>query len=112
VKLQNPHLAIIDRRKIVEYLLNPGHPDNNGKAGFFEALGFSTDTADALIDELRALAVSGEVVKRVETVHGEKYVVDGLLSLHTQTSPAWMVRTVWIIDNGRDAPRLVTVYPR
>lgn len=38
----------------------------------------------------------------------EKYVVDGWLSVHTQESRQWSIRTVWIIDRGEDAPRLVT----
>ncbi len=112
VKLPNAHLATVDRRKVVDYLLNPAHPDNAGKAWFFEAIGFSVDTVDTLIEALRAIAVTGEAVGRVESVHGEKYVVDGLLSLHTEKGRVWMVRTLWMIGHGRDAPRLVTAYPR
>jgi hypothetical protein len=36
VKLRNAHLAIVERSKIVDYLLNSAHPDNGGKALFFE----------------------------------------------------------------------------
>jgi hypothetical protein len=43
--------------------------------------------------------------------HGEKYVVDGWLAAQTQESRRWSVRTVWIVDRGGDAPRLVTAYP-
>jgi len=32
-------VAIVDRHKIVDYLLNSRHPDNGGKAQFFESLG-------------------------------------------------------------------------
>jgi hypothetical protein len=40
------------------------------------------------------------------------YAADtGRLSAHTQDSRQWSVRTVWIIDRGGDAPRLVTAYP-
>lgn len=35
---------------------------------------------------LRDVAKLGEVVKSGESVHGEKYVVDGWLSAHTQWS--------------------------
>lgn len=112
VPLRNAHLAIVDRRKVVEYLLNPAHPRNFGKAKFFEALGFSVDTPEHFIEALRRIAATGAVVARAESVHGEKHVVDGLLSLHTEEGVSWMVRTVWIIERGRDAPRLVTAYPR
>jgi len=51
-------------------------------------------------------------VEMVDSAHGEKYVVDGRVSSHTEKSGQRMVRTVWIIDRGSDAPRLVTAYPR
>ena len=41
VKLRNAHLAIVDRSKVFDYLLNEAHPDNGGKAGFFGLLGYS-----------------------------------------------------------------------
>jgi hypothetical protein len=50
-------------------------------------------------------------VENACSVHGEKYVVEGWLSAHTEESRQRLVRTVWIIDSGREAPRLVTAYP-
>ena len=38
MKLPNAHLAIVDRRKVVDYLLNRAHPRNGGKSRFFEDL--------------------------------------------------------------------------
>jgi hypothetical protein len=38
VKLRNAHLAVIDRGKVLDYLLNEAHPDNGGKARFFASL--------------------------------------------------------------------------
>lgn len=43
MKLPNAHLAIVDEETIVDYLLNPAHPDNGGKAKFFLGLGFTVD---------------------------------------------------------------------
>ena len=111
MKLRGAHLAVVERHKIVDYLLNSAHPDNGGKAQFFESLGFSVDAAESLLAALRAVAQAGEVVEHVESSHGEKYVVDGPLSSHTEGSHTRMVRTVWIIDRGKEAPRLVTAYP-
>ena len=34
MKLPNAHLAIVQQEKVKEYLLNPAHPDNGGKAAF------------------------------------------------------------------------------
>lgn len=111
VKLRNAHLAVIDRSKMLDYLLNEAHPDNGGKARFFASLGFSREDPDRLMKALRDVAEHGEVVSSAESVHGEKCVVDGWLSVHTQESRQWSIRTVWIIDRGKDAPRLVTAYP-
>jgi len=38
MKLPNANNANVEREKIVDYLLNPAHPDNGGKAEFFGTL--------------------------------------------------------------------------
>jgi hypothetical protein len=111
VKLRNAHLATVDRRKILDYLLNEAHPDNGGKAQFFISLGFSRDQPELLMNALCNVAEHGEVVHCIESPHGEKSVVDGWLSVHTEENRRRPVRTIWIIDAGQDAPRLVTAYP-
>jgi hypothetical protein len=35
MRLPDTRLLVVERQKIVEYLLNPTHPDNGGKAKFF-----------------------------------------------------------------------------
>jgi hypothetical protein len=67
VKLRHAHLAVVERDKIVDYLLNSAHPDNGGKAQFFESLGFSVGVPELLIDALRAVALTGSVVESVES---------------------------------------------
>jgi hypothetical protein len=111
VKLRNAHLAVVERHKVVEYLLNAAHPDNSGKARFFESLAFSIEDPERLIVALRARAETGDVVENAHSVHGQKYVVEGWLSAHTEESRQRLVRTVWSIDRGHEAPRLVTAYP-
>ena len=78
MKLRHAHLAAVERHNVVDDLLNSAHPDNGGKAQFFESLGFS---------------------------------VDGAVSSHTESRQSRMVRTVWIVDRGLNAPRLVTASP-
>jgi hypothetical protein len=110
MKLPNAHLAVVDQEKIVAYLLNPAHPDNGGKAGFFQMLGFKLDEWSELAKALRKLALAGEVAKTVESTHGNKYVVEGRIESSSGKTP--MVVSVWIVDRGLQAPRLVTAYPR
>lgn len=109
-RLPSAERAIVDATKITEYLLNASHPDNGGKARFFESLGFSTAAPMLLAASLRAHATSGEVVQESMSMHGTKYVVDGQLEAPDGRRRA--VRTVWIIDTGQELPRLVTAYPR
>jgi hypothetical protein len=110
MKLPNPGSATIEREKVVDYLLNPMHPDNGGKAAFFLSHGFNQDDWQNLARAFRNLAGSAEITKSVETSHGCKYIVEG--RIETPGGKAPVVRTVWIVDRGADVPRLVSAYPR
>jgi uncharacterized protein DUF6883 len=109
MKLPNAQHAVVEREKIVDYLLNPAHPDNGGKAYFFSSLGFGIDRWQALRNALVQVAQTAEVSKRLESPHGTKYILDG--RLESAIGRTAMVRTIWIVDRGHDAPRLVTAYP-
>ena len=109
MKLPNAHLAIVEQEKVTDYLLNAAHPDNGGKAAFFQRLGFHEGDWPAFAAALHKLADAGEVAKSVESAHGKKYIVDGWLE--TPSGKSLMVRSIWIVDRGLMAPRLVTAYP-
>jgi hypothetical protein len=109
MRLPNADLAVLETRKVVDYLLNAVHPDNGGKAAFFESLGFARSDPGPLIEALRAVA-HGEVANKVTSGHGDKYVIDGALT--SAGGRIGFVRTVWIIDRGTTTPRFVTAYPR
>jgi hypothetical protein len=108
-KLPAADRAVVELTKVAGYLLNASHPDNGGKARFFEALGFPASEPALLIAALKGLAVSGEVVLQAASAHGRKYVVDGHLESPGGRRP--FVRSVWIVDQGQERPRLVTAYP-
>ena len=110
--LPNAHLAVVDHRKVADYLLNAVHPDNGGKSKFFEELGYFRAEPSSLITALKSLAVVGAVIERIESVHGQKYVVDGMLMSHTGDNRSRPIRTVWIVEASTGVPRLVTAYPR
>lgn len=109
MRLPNANLALVERPKITEYLLNREHPDNGGKADFFIALGFHANDWETMAATLRMLAINSPVTLSVESPHGKKYIVDGAIETPVGKTP--MVRTVWIIDTGETVPRLVTAYP-
>ena len=98
--LPNAHLAVIEERKVTQYLLNGAHPDNGGKARFFDGLGFSVEDVRSFITALRQVAESGELVEGIESAYGEKFVGDGALPAQAGNSSERMLRTVWIIERG------------
>lgn len=110
MKLPNADKALIEREKILDYLLNPQHPENGGKAGFFTQLGFEPARWEQLAESLKRLAAESEVLIASESAFGRKYVVVG--QIHSPTGKSSFVQSIWIMDKGRDVARLVTAYPR
>src|SRR6266849_1937333 len=109
MKLPHASVAVVDREKITEYLLNREHPDNGGKADFFIALGFSIDKWTTFAEALQRLAIASDISLSMESPHGKKYIVDG--EIETPIGKSRIVRTVWIVNAGESIARLVTAYP-
>jgi hypothetical protein len=109
MRLPKADAVIIAKEKITDYLLNPLHPDGAPKTVFFAAHGFTVENWQVLAEAFRQLAANSEEAQQVISRHGEKYIVDGPLGTPEGRAP--IVRTVWIIDEGGDVPRLVTAYP-
>jgi hypothetical protein len=110
VNLPNAHKAIVKRDKIADYLLNAAHPDNGGKAAFFESLGFRPAQPELLAQALRKLARQAEVTKATASPHGQKYVIVG--QIESPTGKVANVQAIWIFDKDRNVARLVTAYPQ
>lgn len=110
VRLPNAEKAIVERDKIADYLLNAAHPDNGGKAAFFESFGFRRSEPETLTNSFQNLARQMEVAQATVSPHGRKYVIIG--QIESPIGKAANVRTIWIVDKGRDVARLVTAYPQ
>lgn len=110
MKFPNAHLAVVEREKVVDYLLNPAHPDNGCKAAFFFSQGLDRDNWGGLAAALRKLAGEWTVASSLASSHGHKYVVEGRLETPAGRFP--VVRTIWIKDTGSETPRLVSASPR
>jgi len=98
---------VVEEAKINDYLLSEER--SGGKSGFFFAFGFAHARWEVLRNALLRHAAAHEVASVSETTHGVKYTIEGELQTPDGRSPR--VRAVWIIDVGKDAPRLVTTYP-
>ncbi len=100
---------MVEREKIVGYLLNPAHPFGTSKARFFGRFGFTADQWEVFAEKLRRLGRSHDVVRSRQTPFGMRYEVDGELETPDGRRPR--VRTVWQFDEDEVAPRLITAYP-
>jgi hypothetical protein len=109
--MRMPHAeeAIVDPEKITRYLLSGTHARGRGKAQFFASFGFRTAASDALRQALLQHAKANEVVGLHQSEHGTKYTVEGPLPAPDGRAP--VVRSVWIVDRGRQRPRFVTAFP-
>ena len=109
MKLPNADKVVVERRKIVDYLLNPKHRFGASKAEFFIHYGFQVKDWEQLAQALRRHGQTHEVKTMQETGFGPRYEVEGKLSTPDGRSP--LVRSVWQLDQGTVAPRLITAYP-
>lgn len=109
MKLPNADHGVVDRRKIMDYLLSERHPDGRSKAEFFSSFGFSTMRWETFATALRVHGQRGTVTRLTESTYGVRYSVDGFIETPDGRNPR--VRTVWIVASGNDEPRLVTAHP-
>lgn len=108
MKLPNSKRAFVDLAKLVDYSLNSEHESGGHKARVFRAaLGVTIDDAEWLRSELLKMAEEGDASIGEASQFGQKYIIDATLTRNEQTA---IVRTAWIIENGKDFPRLVTCY--
>ena len=107
MKLPNLENALVEKRKITDYLLS--EENSGGKSAFFITFGFTVDGWEMLRAVMLEHAAVNEITRISETSHGVKYIIEG--EMQTPDGRLPHVRSVWIIDKGKDAPRLVTAYP-
>jgi len=100
--------AIISHEKIVQYLLNVDHPDGGSKAAVLAHAGFSAARPEELERALREQHLPLSARKGKPSPFGEKYEVVAPL---TGPKDRVMVRSIWIIGQGENIPRLITLVP-
>jgi hypothetical protein len=108
-KLPNADEGFVESAKLTEYLLSITHRDGKAKAKFFTAFGFSITDIDQMKTALLLHGQTRPVVKETETEHGVKYLLECSIDAPDTRNPC--IRSLWIVDAGNTAPRLVTAYP-
>jgi hypothetical protein len=110
MKLPNGEHAIVPLEKLHDYCLNPTHRVGGHKAHVFEAvLGLTTTHAEALQQQLLAIAPTGEAVLGMQNAYGQRYILDFEMTTAVGTA---VVRSTWIVLVGQDVPRLTSCYVR
>ena len=109
MKLPNSDLVLVEKDKIVNYLLCLDHPDGGSKARFFQRFGFTMEAWSALAKALCRHGQENEVIIKMESPYGMRYIVEGLLETPKGRRPR--IRTVWIVEKEEKAPRLITAHP-
>ncbi|MFN4218744.1 MAG: DUF6883 domain-containing protein [Candidatus Bipolaricaulia bacterium] len=102
MKLPHKDKAIIDQRKLVEYLLNTAHKRGGTKARLLAQFGYSAYNWQQLEADIRLYHLSADVEVARRTLYGMRYEIRA--PLHTPSG-----RT--LIDDGTDVPRLITLIP-
>ena len=109
MRLPEAHVAIIDERKVCDYLLSPAHVVGHTKARFFGRLGFTARNWRQFQTQLITLVQHADATATESNRLGQKYEVRGIIrALNGRVAG---VVTVWIVRHGENRPRLVTVIP-
>ena len=109
MKLPHAGEAIVAKSKIADYPLSLSHPYGRTKASFFIQHGFSATDWQRFETALKRHATEHEVTESIQTPFGVKYIVDGPLFTLAGANP--IIRSIWFVEIGEEAPRLVTAYP-
>ena len=107
MKLPNGERAIVDRRKLAEYCLNPHHPRGRNKARVFASVGIGQADSDVLREALITAARISEAERGRPSLYGQRYIVDFDLVRPEKTV---RVRSTWIVRIGEDLPRLTSCF--
>ena len=109
MKLPNAAAAIIDQAKVQQYLLNLLHPDGGPKARLLHSLGYHPDAWQKLVDDIRAMHLSEDVVEVRQTEWGVRYEI--VAPITGPSGDAFLFRSIWQIDLAAESPRLITMHP-
>lgn len=105
----NAGSATVDSKKLRDYLLSEVHPVGRHKARAFAACGYYAYNSDDLLAELKRHISEGDVIQKIESKHGVKYIVEGGIACSSRER--FHLRSVWILEKGSVAPRFITAYP-
>ena len=105
--LPNADGAIIELQKFTEYALNPLKEKNKAEA-FSKALGYTTQNADMLIENIRQNIINFNAIEKPDNGYGKRYEI--LMTLTGINQKRANVKTAWIVDKKTGETRLTSAY--
>ena len=106
--LPNAELAVIDMKKLIDYVLNVEHEEGKHKAYVFnKVLGVTANDGAELKDRILSEIVKTPMVPGKEDKFGKRYSVKFEWTRHNRTAT---VLTSWIIRTSEAIPRLTSCY--
>jgi hypothetical protein len=109
--MKGPHAdqAVIAQDKLCNYLLNVTHRRGGSKAKLLVAMGYQPDDWQRLESDLHTQHLTAEVDRVADTDYGPRYEI--VAPLVGPAGRPVTFRSIWQIDIGTQAPRLITMYP-
>jgi len=107
--MPNSENAYIDAAKIREYILSSTHPIGRFKAALFYKLGYSQEKWEQLELDIRQQHLPLDAEPITQSQYGTKYAIKGIVK--TPNGGKVLLRSIWIILEGDETPRFVTIYP-
>ncbi|MBM7783628.1 DUF6883 domain-containing protein [Tenggerimyces flavus] len=108
--------ATLDVRKFRDYSMDPGNERNQGKHKGWEQLGYDVaddatraDLSERVSRMVRERLPTAEVTReRTDELGGRRFEVSFELEGATASDRAGTLRTVWLLDEGGESPRMIT----
>ncbi len=97
-----PEQLDIPEEKITEYLL--AKKEKNDKSKFLLSLGYSKENWQDLLDDIKNIAISNELILERKSEFGNLYSIKGALKRK-------FIITIWLKQMDKDIYRFITLYP-
>ena len=98
MRLPRGAAALVDPRKVADYLLSREHPVGRNKARVFErVLGLTSLDAVLLVAALQAAAINDDAVLTRSDQFGDQYRIDFSVAVRGREA---MVRSAWLVPAG------------
>jgi hypothetical protein len=108
VKLPNPDNALIPFEKLEGYSLNLNHSEGCHKATVSQsALDIGLEDAEELRSALRQALTTQDAIPVNRNPYGQKYRIDFEM---IRSEKQAIIRSIWIVRDNENFPRLVTCY--